>query len=282
MTAKVTAFAPAKLNLTLHVTGRRSDGYHVLDSLVVFADVGDQITAELNDTLSLNINGPMALGVPSDASNLMLKAAALMPLEQGAALSLTKNLPAASGIGGGSSDAAATLRALSQLWNVPLPTSEMLLKLGADLPVCMTPLPQRMSGIGEKLSLVPNVPELNILLVNPKTEVPTPAVFKAMTNRDNPGMTRALPAWSSQSDFVRWLGDQRNDMQAAACALAPEISNCLTALEAVEGCQLARMSGSGATCIGVFVTVNDAKAAELALKSIYPNWWVTAAKTTAS
>lgn len=282
MTAKVTAFAPAKLNLTLHVTGRRSDGYHVLDSLVVFADVGDQITAESDSNLWLDVSGPMAQGVPSDARNLMLKAAALMPLGQGAALSLTKNLPAASGIGGGSSDAAATLRALSQLWNVPLPTSEMLLKLGADLPVCMTPLPQRMSGIGEKLSLVPNVPELSILLVNPKIEVPTPAVFKAMTNRDNPGMTRALPAWSSQSEFVNWLSDQRNDMQTAACALASEISTCLTALEAVEGCQLARMSGSGATCIGVFVTANAANSAEQALKSIYPNWWVTAAKTTAS
>lgn len=282
MTAKVTAFAPAKLNLTLHVTNRRADGYHVLDSLVVFADVGDDITAETDHNLSLRVKGPMAHGVPSDHSNLMLKAAALMSSHQGAALKLTKNLPPASGIGGGSSDAAASLRALSLLWNEPLPKLEKLLELGADVPVCMTPVPQRMSGIGEELSLVADVPELNILLVNPKVEVSTPAVFNSMTHRNNPPMSASLPRWASFGEFIEWLRDQRNDMQRAACELAPEIAVCLSAINALGGCLLTRMSGSGATCIGVFPTAKAATEAEKALKVRYPNWWIVAAKTTAS
>ncbi|WP_372834971.1 4-(cytidine 5'-diphospho)-2-C-methyl-D-erythritol kinase, partial [Puniceibacterium confluentis] len=171
-------FAPAKVNLTLHVTGRRADGYHLLDSLVVFADIGDTVSVEASDRLSLAVDGPMAVGVPVDDSNLVLRAARFLNPERGAAILLTKHLPAASGIGGGSSDAAATLRALSELWGVPVPRD--VLALGADLPVCMAPGAQRLAGVGDVLTPVPGLPDCDILLVKPGVSVATPQGVRAL------------------------------------------------------------------------------------------------------
>jgi 4-diphosphocytidyl-2-C-methyl-D-erythritol kinase len=269
----VTAFAPAKINLTLHVTGQRTDGYHLLDSLVVFADIGDTITADHADDLSLRVDGPNAAGVPTDASNLMIKAARLLDAKRGAALTLTKNLPPASGIGGGSSDAAATLRALSTLWKADLPTAAQVLTLGADLPVCMNTTAQRLSGIGDLLAPVPNLPACDILLVNPRAEVATPTVFAALDHRAHPPMPDKLPIWPTAQALADWLATQRNDLQEAAISVLPVIEDVLTALRETN-CMFARMSGSGATCFAIFPP--DGHSAKLALAQIHagrPEWW---------
>ena len=274
--ATIEEFAPAKINLTLHVTGQRADGYHLLDSLVVFADIGDHIRAEPGAGLTLSLTGPEAPGLTDTSDNLVLRAARLLSPDRGAALTLTKRLPVASGIGGGSTDAAATLRALSRLWSLPLPGMDQLLKLGADLPVCLTPRPRRMSGIGEVLQPVPQLPEMDILLVNPRRSVPTPSVFRALRSKSNPPMPAQLPAWHSLPDFTAWLAAQRNDLHPPAAALAPEIPEVLTALTAT-GALHSGMSGSGATCFALFPPTM----AEPALKHIratHPNWWSAAGR----
>ncbi|MCH2250920.1 MAG: 4-(cytidine 5'-diphospho)-2-C-methyl-D-erythritol kinase [Cognatishimia sp.] len=278
MTAKVTAFAPAKINLTLHVSGRRADGYHLLDSLVAFADIGDEITAAPSTETSLTVSGPMSEGVPTDASNLVMKAARLLDPNKSASLHLTKTLPPASGIGGGSSDAAATLRALSKLWDVPLPAPQETVSLGADLPVCLRPLAQRMSGIGEELTLLPSLPPCDILLVNPGVHVATPSIFKALTSRDNPPMPQELPAWNSVQELAEWLKAQRNDLEQPAITLAPVIAKVLEALAGTEAL-FSRMSGSGATCFALFPEASPAieKAAQ-EINANNPDWWVQTGK----
>ena len=278
MTAKVTAFAPAKINLTLHVTGRRSDGYHLLDSLVAFADIGDEITAAPAPKTSLTVSGPMAAGVPTDSSNLVVKAARHLDPNKSASLHLNKTLPPASGIGGGSSDAAATLRALSKLWNVQLPTPQDTLSLGADLPVCLRPVAQRMSGIGEDLALLPSLPPCDILLVNPGVHVATPSIFKALTSRDNAPMPRELPTWNSVQDLAEWLKTQCNDLEEPAITLAPVIAKVLEALAGSDAL-FSRMSGSGATCFALFPqdSLSTEKAAQ-EIKTNHPDWWVQAGK----
>ena len=267
------AFAPAKINLTLHVTGQRADGYHLLDSLVVFVDIGDRITARTAPRLSLTVDGPQAAGVPADDRNLVWRAARLLDPDRGAALTLTKNLPPASGIGGGSSDAAAALRALSRLWDLPLPDMSALLALGADLPVCMTPAPQRLRGTGEVLTPVAGVPPLDILLVNPGVSVATPSVFRALARRAAPPMPDDLPDWSGPEDFCRWLARQRNDLQVPALSLVPEIGTVLSALSDT-GPLFAGMSGSGATCFALFGPgTGRAAAAHARITGTRPTWW---------
>lgn len=261
------AFAPAKVNLALHVTGRRTDGYHLLDSLVVFAGIGDRITVAPGP-LSLSVTGPMAAGVPADATNLVLRAAQLIGVP--ARIGLDKHLPPASGIGGGSSDAAAALRALAMLSGRGVPEA---LALGADLPVCLAaPRPMRVRGIGERLTPLPPLPPLWIVLANPGMSVPTPAVFAALERRENPGLEP--PLWSDAADFVRWLARQRNDLDAPARAMRPEIGDLADAIGATAGCLLARMSGSGATCFGLFADEARARAAAAALAR--PGRWVAA------
>jgi 4-diphosphocytidyl-2-C-methyl-D-erythritol kinase len=267
----VTAFAPAKVNLALHVTGRRDDGYHLLDSLVVFAAIGDQISASQSDTLSMTVSGPNADGVPTDASNLMMKAARLLDPVRAAALHLDKALPAASGIGGGSSDAAATLRALAKLWGVTEPAPQATLPLGADLPVCMAAAPTRMQGIGDVLTPVADLPPLHLVLVNPRMGVSTPDVFKRLKLRDNPGLD-PIP----ESGFLDWLTAQRNDLEAPAIEALPQIADGLSALRTTKGCLLARMSGSGATCFGLYETSAEAQVAATAFTAMHPHWWVGA------
>lgn len=266
------ARAPAKINLTLHVTGRRPDGYHLLDSLVVFADAADVVRVRPADAPQLRVTGPMAAGVPADSSNLVLRAAALMGVT--AAIELEKHLPAAGGIGGGSSDAAAALRALSRMTGRPLPRE--VLALGADVPVCMEPRPTRMRGIGETLSPVADLPALNAVLVNPGVAVPTPQVFAGLERRANAPMPERLPAFAGAAAFADWLARQRNDLERPAQAIAPEVGAALAALAQAEGCRLARMSGSGATCFGIFP---DAAAAARAARALArPGWWVRAVR----
>nr|WP_226898498.1 4-(cytidine 5'-diphospho)-2-C-methyl-D-erythritol kinase [Mangrovicoccus algicola] len=273
--AKATEAAPAKINLALHVTGRRGDGYHLLDSLVAFADIADRVTVEPAAEMSLDVTGPRAAGVPADARNLVWKAAALSGAPP-VAITLEKHLPAAAGIGGGSSDAAATLRALERLGLASLPDPADLLELGADLPVCLSPRAVRMEGIGETLSPVPPLPPLWCLLVNPGVALSTPAVFAALETRENPGLRGHMPVGAGA--FCAWLAGQRNDLEPPALRLAPVIRDVLAALAAQPGCALARMSGSGATCFGLFPAEAPARAAAAALSRAEPGWWVAAGR----
>lgn len=253
-------FAPAKVNLCLHVTGQRPDGYHLIDSLVVFADVGDWLTVEPSEVLSLTIDGPGATGLDT-RDNLVLTAAQIT--EYTGAFHLKKNLPVSSGIGGGSADAAAAVRAMLMAGSWANPDD--LLRLGADIPMCIASAPVRVQGIGEDLTYVA-VPEIPAVLVNPRVPVSTPDVFRRLTERDNPGLGQ-IP----HSDLVDWLHDQRNDLQQPAIEMCPVIAN---ALDALSDARLARMSGSGATCFGVFDTMPDAVAAAEVIEAAHPDWWV--------
>ncbi|WP_199259507.1 4-(cytidine 5'-diphospho)-2-C-methyl-D-erythritol kinase [Paracoccus binzhouensis] len=255
--------APAKLNLTLHVTGRRPDGYHLLDSLVVFLDLGDVVTVTPGP-LSLSLAGPFAQGLAAEPDNLCLRAARLAGRE--ARITLEKNLPVASGIGGGSADAAAVLRALDA-------APGGLETLGADVPACLASRPVRMQGLGEILTPLPPLPPLDVLLVNPGRGLATPEVFRALTRRDNPPMPEPLPDFPDIGTLIGFLQDCRNDLEAPAIALMPEVSACLAAIRA-EGAPLARMSGSGATCFGLFATASEAEAARARIAAANPGWWV--------
>ncbi|MBI6629568.1 4-(cytidine 5'-diphospho)-2-C-methyl-D-erythritol kinase [Pontibaca salina] len=267
-TVEISAFAPAKINLTLHVTGRRADGYHLLDSLVVFADIGDELRLRPARGLTLQVSGPMADGVPRDDRNLALRAARAAGVLD-VAISLKKHLPAAAGIGGGSSDAAAVLRALKEGWGVSVGD---VAALGADLPVCMAARTTRMSGVGEIVTQVNGIPPLPAVLVNPGTAIPTPAVFAALQEQDGTPMD-AIPAFADAESCACWLSAQRNDLEPPAIEIAPEIGDCLEMLLA-QGALSARMSGSGATCFGLFASQSDAACAADALKLQQPNWWI--------
>lgn len=273
----VSEFAPAKVNLALHVTGRRGDGYHLLDSLVVFAGTGDRITAEAAPDLTLTLTGPRAAGLSSGADNLVLQAARTMG-PQGARLVLEKHLPVASGIGGGSADAAATLRVLARLRGQPLPPGAAVLALGADVPVCLAGRPARMSGIGETvIPLAHPLPEAWLVLANPGAAVSTPAIFAALARRDNAPLPRDLPRLKTAAELAAFLRMCRNDLEAPAAQIIPEISVVRSALSAQPGCLMSRMSGSGATCFGLFPDALIAAAAARALRSARPEWWIEAA-----
>lgn len=267
-------FAAAKINLTLHVTGRRRDGYHLLDSLVCFADAADAVAASPAAALSLRITGPEGAGLSAEPDNLVLRAARAMG--QGAALVLDKRLPVASGIGGGSADAAATLRLLARLTGAPLPDAATVLRLGADVPVCLAGRVCRMQGVGETLAPAPPLPPVWAVLANPRVAVPTPQVFAALQSRDNPAMPDRLPDWPDAPALAAWLATQRNDLEPAAIAIAPAIADTLVALAAAPGALLARMSGSGATCFALFASATAAQAAAVGLAR--PGWWVVAAR----
>jgi len=261
-------FAPAKINLTLHVTGRRADGYHLLDSLVVFADVGDRLTLAPADDMSLKLTGPRADGLAADATNLVWRAADLFG--QPARITLEKHLPAMAGIGGGSSDAAATLRALARATGRPLPPRPET--LGADVPVCLPARAARMQGVGEKVTPLPPLPPLHGVLVNPGADVPTPSVFARLTRRENAPMPATLPPWPDAVTLIDWLATMRNDLEPPARAVAPVINDVLKTLRADPACRLARMSGSGATCFALTTTRAEAEA--LANRLTRPDWWI--------
>jgi 4-diphosphocytidyl-2-C-methyl-D-erythritol kinase len=271
-------FAPAKINLTLHVTGRRSDGYHLLDSLVAFADIGDHVQAVAAPGLTLVLTGPKTAGLAADESNLVLRAARLFDCPMGAALTLDKHLPVASGIGGGSADAAATLRVLARLWDVPLPAPDRVLRLGADVPVCLADRPARMTGVGDGLHpLAHPLPPAALVLANPGTAVSTRAVFAALGRADAAPMPPELPRLRDVAELAAYLAAQRNDLEPAATRLAPAIAQVRAALSAQPGCLMARRSGSGAPGFGLFADIAAATAAAGALKAAHPAWWVAAA-----
>ncbi|SFH13652.1 4-diphosphocytidyl-2-C-methyl-D-erythritol kinase [Palleronia marisminoris] len=264
------AFAPAKINLALHVTGQRPDGYHLLDSLVVFADVGDTVSAEAADDWQLTVDGPFAAGLAPDPSNLVLQAARLTEGPP-ARLTLTKRLPIAAGLGGGSADAAATLQALNLLDGRAIPDD--VLPIGADLPVCLAGQPARMRGIGEELSPLPDLPSACLVLVNAGRHVPTGRVYAATKVKNNAPLPDPVD-WPDAPAFADWLARTRNDLEGPARELEPAVGVTLARIAETENCLLARMSGSGATCFGLYATEPEARAAADAILSQHPDWWV--------
>jgi 4-diphosphocytidyl-2-C-methyl-D-erythritol kinase len=293
----LTTLAPAKVNLTLRILGRRIDGFHDLESLVVFAPFGDRLALRVGPHLGLTVSGPMAAGAGPLADNLVLRAAQALALRiDGLKLgrfTLTKRLPAGAGLGGGSSDAAAALRLIAQANGLGLedaPIREAARATGADVPVCLDPQPRLMRGIGDILSAPLKLPKLGIVIVHPGVAVPTGPVFKALGLA--PGERRAAPApveppWSvggrgnrggDGCDVLAWLADQFNDLEAVAIAIAPAIADVLGAIQDLPGCRLSRMSGSGSACFGLFDSAGTARAAARRLALARPDWWVRAGR----
>ena len=274
--------APAKLNLYLHVVARRQDGYHELDSLVCFASPADEVSVAPADRLALEVRGPFAAQAPGDESNLALRAARALALEAGvragATIRLGKNLPVAAGLGGGSADAAATLQALCELWRVELPHSRMTalaLSLGADVPACLFGRPAFVGGIGERLQPAPRLPAAGVLLANPGAPLPTHSVFRRFQGPlTMPGRFSEAPADATR--LAELLRERRNDLEAAALDIAPEIGGVLRKLADLPGALLARMSGSGATCFAIFSSASEARRAKTLLRAAAPSWWTAA------
>lgn len=275
--------APAKVNLYLRVTGRRAaDGYHLLDSLAVFGPAADVLSvAPAAAGLTLAVTGPEAAALSAEPDNLVLRAARALAAAAGlaepaAALALEKRLPVASGIGGGSADAAAALRALDRLWGTALGAARLeavAAALGADVPVCVAGIPARMQGVGEVLTPAPPLPRFALLLANPRIALPTPAVFRARAAAGAAySPPAALPAggWPDAAALATDLRVFGNDLEAAAIGLCPAVAEVLAALSAQPGCLAARMSGSGATCYGLFATAAEAARAAMALPA---GWW---------
>lgn len=276
--------APAKLNLYLHVTGRRADGYHELDSLIAFADIADTVIAAPAASLSLTRVGRFAGALGPLEDDLVWRAATKLAGHLGrapnAALRLIKNLPVASGIGGGSSDAAATLRALVELWQVPLDQAALFalaVELGADVPVCLRAHTAWLGGIGEMLDPAPPLPPASVVLVNPGIALPTAPVFKARRGPfSRPARFGAAPR--DAAGLAALIAARRNDLTDAAITAVPEIADVLMRLGREEGALIARMSGSGATCFALFADSTTAEAAAQRLRASEPRWWVEAGR----
>ena len=281
---EISARARAKLNLYLHVLGRRADGYHELDSLVAFAQVGDDLTVAPADRLTLAVEGPFAaaLGGGGQGGNLVWRAAtalaAAAEIAPRAAIRLVKNLPVSSGIGGGSADAASALILLQRLWRIrlaPARLSALALALGADVPMCLEGRPAFAGGVGERLAPVLAMPLVHAVLAHCGVAVPTKDVFARRAGGYSAAARfRAMP--DNARTLAALLAERGNDLTSAAIAIAPEIADCLAALGGAPGCLLARMSGSGATCFGLFTDAAAAAAARASLVSRHPGWWVAA------
>ena len=286
-TGPATEVAKAKVNLALHVVGRRADGYHLLDSLVVFPSIADHLTVRTGtaDGVRLSVDGRFAADVPGGAENLVCQAAqalagALSP-DRPVAIeaTLTKRLPVASGIGGGSADAAAMLRALCRLWGrrpAPEALHAIAAALGADVPMCLDQTQARARGIGDALTPLPDLPAMDILLVNPGIPVATPSVFRALAGADNPPLPPLPDRFADADALVAWLETTRNDLEAAATTVAPAVAEVVGALRETAGCRFARMSGSGATCFGLYADAAGARAAADEIARTRPGWWTAA------
>jgi len=283
--------APAKINLFLHVGPRRADGYHALRSLVCFSDAGDVLSFEPADSLSLSIAGPFAAGLGTEQDNLVLRAARALSnwagCSKGAAIALTKNLPLASGIGGGSADAAAALRGLARLWDVRVSDKalhEIALSLGSDVPVCLRSEPAMMEGRGEQVAPAGDLPRAAMLLVNPGVAVSTAEVFRSLGRTADDVLApvpRLPPSAHGLPGLLHYLAQTRNDMEDAARGVAPVIGDVVESLTR-NGAALARMSGSGATCYGLFATEALAAKAGQTIAAAHPGWWVKATRIAAS
>jgi 4-diphosphocytidyl-2-C-methyl-D-erythritol kinase len=274
--------APAKINLFLHVGEQRDDGYHALESLTVFAETSDILQFAPAPELALKITGPFARKL-AGGGNLVLKAANALATRSGidipgVQIALEKNLPVAAGLGGGSADAAATLRGLNVSWGLELPEAELLAiaaEIGSDVPACLFSAPCWMEGRGEKVTRMPPLPRLPLVLVNPGVIVPTAQVFALLNARSGIGAMRPPPTRiESLWELVSYLDQAENDLEAPASQLAPVIEDVLSALDREPGCALAQMSGSGATCFGLFHEQQFAIGAAERIAQDRPDWWV--------
>ena len=274
--------APAKINLSIKVMGRRPDGFHEIQSLVVFADCGEKLVGEMANELSLDIAGPFAGSLAEEQHNLVTRAAMLLGDHLGmtlnAHLMLEKHLPVASGMGGGSADAAAALRLLSRLYGRTVEHHELAalaLCLGADVPVCLERTPAFMWGKGELIKRLSHVPDFWMLLVNPGVAVSTGDVFRLLNAQESleTEVSPPLPHWNDLDALVEWLAAQGNDLEGPARQIAPVIGDVIAAIAETGGCRLARMSGSGATCFGIYADEKSARAAETAIRAAHPDWW---------
>jgi 4-diphosphocytidyl-2-C-methyl-D-erythritol kinase len=275
--------APAKLNLYLHVVGRRDDGYHLLDSLIAFAAVHDTVSVRSAPSLSLKLAGPFATSLQREPDNLVLRAARALAeaagVRAGAQIRLIKRLPVASGIGGGSADAAATLKALKRLWRVDpaIDLAALALPLGADVPMCVNGRAALASGVGERLAPVPALPPAALVLANPMVRLQTNRVFQARSGAFSAPAAPPGPC-ADAAALAAALAHCRNDLTEPAIGLRPQIGAVLEALAATEGCLLARMSGSGATCFGLYADDEAAERARAALAAAHRGWWVCATR----
>ncbi len=280
MNAAIIEPAPAKLNLFLHITGKRPDGYHLLDSMVVFTEFGDTLEIHPADDVTLDITGPFAAGLTPD--NSVMKAATLLQKQsggkKGARMVLHKRIPVAAGLGGGSADAAAALRGLSKLWNISLPQNTLnalALSLGSDVPVCLTGEPALMRGVGEEIHSLPLTAKAWVVMANPLLPLETADVF-----RNFKGEFTALcdmpPRIASFDALQKFIAPTHNALEKTSIRLMPQIADMLGWLRSLNDCRLARMAGSGATCFALF---DDAAKSEAALKKIradFPRWWAVA------
>ena len=278
--------APAKVNLALHVTGRRGDGYHELESLVVFAAVGDELIARPASEDSLVVTGPFAAATGRSDANLVTRAVAAFRdrwpdhVPFGLNIELRKNLPVAAGLGGGSADAAAALRLMSRA-GAAMPAradlADVALALGADVPACLEPSPAAVRGVGEAVTALPRFPACHLILINPLVPVVTADVFRRLESRNNAPLPPLPDPFTRPTQLGVWLGDTRNDLEPAATALVPVIGELIAAVGALEDVMLARMSGSGGTVFGLFGSAAGAHQAAHDLRARWPDYWVAAA-----
>ena len=284
--AELSELAPAKINLALHITRRREDGYHDLESLIVFADLADELEATPAKADSLTIVGPFAKGLGNGDTNLVSRAVAAFrarwpeAVETPLALTLHKNLPVAAGIGGGSADAAAALRLMAGLSAIPIPLTELsnlAAKLGADVPACLLSRPLIARGVGEILAPLPEFPQLHIVLVNPMVPLATADVFRRLRSHDNYPLPALPDPLTRPAQLGIWLAETRNDLEPPAVKLVPVIGELVDHLRDASGCILARMSGSGATVFGLFGSSAQAHQAASDLRLTHPDHWVAAA-----
>ena len=274
---KLQALSRVKVNLYLHIIGKRADGYHNLDSLVAFPEIGDEILVSPSNSINLKITGKSKKEL-NEKENLILKAIKLLKnRKMGADIHLIKDTPISAGLGGGSSNAAVTLKLLSKLWNVPLPPINELVLLGADIPVCMDWRLQRMQGIGEKNSFVVSPDSLWIVLLNNGDRVPTSTVFQGLTQNEFSGLVN-VPRLNEKNILIKFLKSTRNDLEKSAIKNYPAINDLINSLNLTSGCLVARMSGSGSTCFGLYEKKDEAEKAKKHLLNKFPNAWIKVAK----
>ena len=276
--------APAKINLYLRVLARRDDGYHLIDTVIAFAVEADVLTATPADDIGLQIDGPFAPALDDSSDNLVLRAAHALSetaeVSEGVAIRLTKNLPVAAGIGGGSADAAATLRLLMELWRLDMNRDvleHIAITLGADVPACLSGETLRAAGIGEQLEVSPALPPMEIVLVNNGRPMNTASVFRAHSGIFSEPAP-APPRFEDAASAAHWYGALGNDLLDPACRTEPSIRDALASLEAEDGCLLARLSGSGPTCFAIFETRDAASTAASRLSKAHPDWWIRASR----
>ena len=270
-------FSPAKVNLSLHVIGQQPNGLHLLDSLITFPAIGDSLSFSSAEKLNLSIIGATEENLPSNQKNLILKSAKLFNKDYVRKILLTKELPISSGIGGGSANAAATIRDARSL-GLDISLRDIL-DLGSDVLACLKSQPLRMAGVGDKLQLISNWPETGfIVLVNPRVPLETKKVFSALKQKNNEPMPELLPDFCNFRTLVDFIITNRNDLEETAIRLEPTIHQVLTEIKKDQKCLVSRMSGSGATCFGLFEFVEDASEAELKLRTDFPEWWVASSR----